>query len=108
MAVNLLLNACQALTSPQAAIAVSTAVSDDGQSVVLTVADEGAGITPEDLPRITDPFFTTKRGSGGTGLGLSVSAGIVKEHGGSLDFVSQPGRGTTARLSLPVAPKAAP
>ena len=108
VAVNLLLNACQALASPQAAIAVSTAISDDGQSVVLTVADEGSGIAPEDLPRITDPFFTTKRGSGGTGLGLSVSAGIVKEHGGSLDFVSQPGHGTTARLSLPAAPKAAP
>jgi polar amino acid transport system substrate-binding protein len=108
VAVNLLLNACQALASPEAAIAVSTSVSDDGRSVVLTVADEGAGIAPEDLPRITDPFFTTKRASGGTGLGLSVSAGIVKEHGGSLDFVSQPGRGTTAHLSLPVAPKAAP
>ena len=107
VAVNLLLNACQALSSPEAAIAVSTAVSDDGQSVVLTVADEGAGIAPEDLPRITDPFFTTKRASGGTGLGLSVSAGIVQEHGGSLDFVSQPGHGTTARLRLPVASKAA-
>ncbi|WP_245611383.1 transporter substrate-binding domain-containing protein [Solidesulfovibrio alcoholivorans] len=108
VAVNLLLNACQALDSPEAAIAVSTAVSDDGQSVVLTVADEGSGITPEDLPRITDPFFTTKRASGGTGLGLSVSAGIVQEHGGSLDFVSRPGSGTTARLRLPVAPKTAP
>ncbi|KHK01348.1 ATP-binding protein [Desulfovibrio sp. TomC] len=106
--VNLLLNACQALTSPDAAIALTTTVSDDSKAVVLTVADEGAGISPEDLPRVTDPFFTTKRATGGTGLGLSVSAGIVKEHGGSLEFASEPGRGTTVRLVLPVAARETP
>lgn len=106
VAVNLLLNACQALPATDRAISVTTAA--DGEAVVLTVADEGAGIAPEDLPRLTDPFFTTKRDSGGTGLGLSVSAGIVSEHGGSLDFTSEPGRGTTVRLRLPAAPKAAP
>jgi polar amino acid transport system substrate-binding protein len=106
--VNLLLNASQALSSPEQAITATTALADDGQAVLLTVADEGVGIAPEDLPRLTDPFFTTKRASGGTGLGLSVSAGIVQEHGGSLDFVSQPGRGTTVRLRLPAATEAAP
>ena len=106
--VNLLLNASQALSSPEQAITATTALADDGQAVLLTVADEGVGIAPEDLPRLTDPFFTTKRASGGTGLGLSVSAGIVQEHGGSLDFVSRPGRGTTVRLRLPAATEAAP
>jgi polar amino acid transport system substrate-binding protein len=69
--------------------------------VLLTVRDEGRGIAAEDLPRLTDPFFTTKREEGGTGLGLSVSAGIVKEHGGTLSFCSQPGQGTTVTLELP-------
>ena len=64
--------------------------------------DEGTGIIPEHLPHLTDPFFTTKRESGGTGLGLSVSTGIVKEHGGALTFTSLPGAGTTARLTLPI------
>lgn len=113
--VNVLLNACQALPAPEEGdprgprdprergITVSTAAAPDGKSVVLTVTDEGVGIAPQDIPRLTDPFFTTKRASGGTGLGLSVSAGIVQEHGGSLDFTSEPGRGTTVRLVLPVA-----
>jgi polar amino acid transport system substrate-binding protein len=100
--VNLLLNACQALPDPGRAIRVAAFHDRQAGAVVLTVEDQGVGIAPEDLPRLTDPFFTTKRGSGGTGLGLSVSAGIVKEHGGSLTFASEPGRGTTARLALPV------
>ena len=106
--VNLLLNACQALPSPDQGIAVATALAPGGKAVVLTVADEGVGIAAEDIPRLTDPFFTTKRATGGTGLGLSVSAGIVKEHGGSLEFSSEPGRGTTVRLVLPVAGGEAP
>ena len=65
--------------------------------------DEGAGIAPEHLPYLTDPFFTTKRDSGGTGLGLSVSAAILKEHGGVLTFQSAPGQGTLACLELPAA-----
>ena len=63
----------------------------------------GVGIAPEHLSRLTDPFFTTKRESGGTGLGLSVSDGIVKEHGGQLTFDSSPGAGTTVTLALPAA-----
>ena len=99
--VNLLLNACQALPDPTRAIRVRTRHDADGRSVVLEVQDEGVGIPPEDLPRLTDPFFTTKRERGGTGLGLSVSAGIVKEHGGALEFTSVPGAGTTVTLRLP-------
>ncbi len=99
--VNLVLNACQALPDPSRGIRASTRFDPERSAVVLEVQDEGVGIPPENLSRLTDPFFTTKRDSGGTGLGLSVSAGIVKEHGGSLEFRSKPGEGTTVTFSLP-------
>jgi polar amino acid transport system substrate-binding protein len=70
---------------------------------VLRLSDEGTGIAPEHIPHLTDPFFTTKRETGGTGLGLSVSASIVKEHGGTLEFESDPVSGTTVTLTLPCA-----
>lgn len=100
--INLLVNACQALPDSSRAISLSTARSSAGEQVVLTVRDEGKGIAPEHLELLTDPFFTTKRETGGTGLGLSVSAGIVKEHGGELSFASEPGRGTTVTLTIPL------
>lgn len=100
--VNLLLNACQALPDPTKGITLVTRFDHETGKVFLRITDEGIGIDPEHLPHLTDPFFTTKRNSGGTGLGLSVSAGIVKEHGGSLTFDSTPG-GTTVTLALPVA-----
>jgi polar amino acid transport system substrate-binding protein len=98
--VNLLINACQALPSPEQGIFVATSFDAEAQLVRLTIRDEGVGIPPEFMNRLTDPFFTTKRESGGTGLGLSISAGIVQEHGGSLSFDSPPGCGTTATLTL--------
>ena len=99
--VNLLLNACQALEGKGKRVVLATSFERERGVVLLTVQDEGRGIAAEDLPRLTDPFFTTKREEGGTGLGLSVSAGIVKEHGGSLSFGSLPGQGTTVTLELP-------
>ncbi len=99
--VNLVINACQALPDPERGIMVSTRHNRSTGSLLLTVRDEGGGIAPEDLPRLTDPFFTTKRDSGGTGLGLSVSTGIVKEHGGRLQFESTLGTGTIVTLVLP-------
>ncbi len=99
--VNLLLNACQALPDPGRRVALSTRLDAERGTVLLEVRDEGRGIAPEHLPRLTEPFFTTRRETGGTGLGLSVSAGIVKEHGGSLEFDSRPGAGTRVTLSLP-------
>jgi len=101
--VNLLLNACQALPGTEKGIGLATRYDREQGHVVLQVRDEGIGIDPEHLSRLTDPFFTTKRDSGGTGLGLSVSAGIVKEHGGDLTFESEVGRGTTVTLMLPIA-----
>lgn len=97
--VNLLLNAAEALPDPDKGIRV--ALWQAGRTVVLTVRDEGAGIDPENLERIADPFFTTKRERGGLGLGLSVSMNIVRALGGELTFHSRPGQGTLATLTLP-------
>ena len=70
--------------------------------IIVRVKDEGAGIPPEKLSQITDPFFTTKHDSGGVGLGLSISLKIVEEHGGTMHFTSEVGSGTTAEIILPV------
>jgi polar amino acid transport system substrate-binding protein len=99
--VNLLLNACQALTDSEQGITITTCCNLEEGVVAITISDQGVGIAPEHLPHLTDPFFTTKRETGGTGLGLSVSAGIVQEHNGSFQFVSLPGQGTTVTLTLP-------
>ncbi len=68
----------------------------------LTVSDSGTGIEDEDLPHIFEPFFTTKKVGKGSGLGLPQVYGIVKQHGGEIDVVSRPGRGTTFVLRLPL------
>lgn len=100
--INLVLNALNALPDRCRGVFVSTWHDREAGQVVIEVRDEGAGMTKEVLERITEPFFTTRADSGGTGLGLSISYSIVKEHGGTLEFDSEPGRGTTARLRLPV------
>jgi len=101
--INLLVNACQALPEPGRALRVSSRHDAGRQFGIIEVADEGRGIAAADLPHIFDPFFTTKRDEGGTGLGLSVSERIVREHGGRLEIVSRSGEGTTATLTLPSA-----
>ncbi|NTV13724.1 MAG: PAS domain S-box protein [Desulfobulbaceae bacterium] len=98
--INLLQNSCESLASRASGITLATGSSAEGNRVWLKVSDQGCGIPPEALKQLTDPFFTSKRSSGGTGLGLSVSAGIIKEHGGSLDFASSP-QGTTVTVSFP-------
>jgi polar amino acid transport system substrate-binding protein len=100
--VNLLLNACQALPDPERGIRLSTSHDPARQELVLAVADEGAGIAPEDLARLSEPFFTTRVAAGGTGLGLAIAARIAREHRGRLEWRSTPGEGTTARLVLPL------
>ena len=99
--INLVLNACQALPDRERAVRVATLFDPARNKVCIVVEDEGRGIRPEDMNHIKDPFFTTRRESGGTGLGLAVSARITEEHGGRLDFTSEPDRGTRAVLSLP-------
>jgi signal transduction histidine kinase len=68
---------------------------------VLEVRDQGTGIAAEKLPEIFDPFFTTKPVGEGTGLGLSVAHGIAQEHGGWIEVVSEPERGSCFRIWLP-------
>lgn len=101
--INLLVNACQALEAPGRAIRVTSRHDAARRVNVLEVRDEGRGIAEADLRHIFDPFFTTRREEGGTGLGLSVSERIVREHGGQLELSSRPGGGTTATVTLPAA-----
>ena len=79
-------------------------LSSEGYTV--TSADTGMGIQRENLARLFDPFFTTKATGRGTGLGLSVSYGIIKEHAGKIEVRSTPGKGTSFRLEFPAVRKA--
>jgi signal transduction histidine kinase len=97
--VNLLMNACDACAAG-GHVTARARRADDG--VVLEVVDDGGGIAPEHLPSVLDPFFTTKKRGQGTGLGLTIAADIVKNHGGALAIESTPGRGTTVRVVWPV------
>jgi PAS domain S-box-containing protein len=100
--INLINNACQSLKENTAKIKVTTYYNAENKKVRVKIEDEGSGIAEKDLRHIMDPFFTTKRNMGGTGLGLSVSYNIIKSHGGSLKIKSELNKGTTARISIPV------
>ena len=101
VALNLMLNASEATQSKaERRVVVSTARGDG--AVVLTVADNGEGIPPENLSKIFDPFFTTKSEGKGVGLGLAVSYGIIQAHGGEIEVKSAVGEGTTFTVSLPL------
>ena len=97
---NLILNAADAIEE-KGTIEVSTRYGRDDQ-VVLEVRDNGCGIDQKNLTFIFDPFFTTKPTGEGKGLGLSVSYGIIKNHGGDIFVESSPGKGTTVTVVLPV------
>ncbi|MBW1783923.1 MAG: response regulator [Deltaproteobacteria bacterium] len=99
--INLVQNACQALPDKNKAICISTSYQEKRGTIRIKVEDQGVGIPAESLARITDPFFTTRRGSGGTGLGLSVSSSIIEEHAGELSIHSEEGKGTTFTVILP-------
>jgi two-component system NtrC family sensor kinase len=96
---NLLMNACDAMEG-RGEIRVTTRPIAGG--VRLEFHDDGAGIPPEIQSRIFDPFFTTKPVGKGTGLGLSLSHGIIERHGGRISVASEPGRGTTFTIDLPL------
>ena len=98
---NLLLNSIQAI-SKEGVIRVRTALSSQGarREVVISVSDSGKGILPEHQTKIFDPFFTTK--AKGLGLGLSITYRIIKRHGGRIRAQSEPGKGTTFFIHLPL------
>jgi signal transduction histidine kinase len=102
---NLLMNAIQAIPDGKGRITVSAVADASAGQAVVRFADTGAGIPPEALGRIFDPFYTTKEVGKGTGLGLSIVFGIVKKHGGTVNVESQPGQGTVFTLRLPLAPR---
>jgi len=96
---NLLVNAAQAIDK-QGEIRISTSHADN--LILVSIADTGCGIAPENLSHIFEPFFTTKEIGKGTGLGLSISYDIIKQHGGDIEVASEPGRGTTFTVKIPV------
>jgi PAS domain S-box-containing protein len=111
--VNLCTNAWHALEGRSGTIEISVALADSakrpmpglapGRYVCLRISDTGRGMDAETRMRIFEPFFTTKRSTGGTGLGLSVAHGIVRNHGGGITVESLPGVGTTFCIYLPAA-----
>jgi two-component system NtrC family sensor kinase len=97
---NLILNARDAMPNG-GRLEIST--EHDDQNAIISFRDNGVGIDPENLARIYDPFFTTKQIGKGTGLGLAVSYGVIKDHGGEIAVESKVGEGTNFRITLPLA-----
>lgn len=97
---NIIVNAAQAVTPGEGLVRIRTFM--DGAFVVTEIVDNGCGILPENMDRIFEPFFTTKPVGQGTGLGLSVSYEIVKNHQGEIRVSSVPGKGTTITVRLPI------
>ncbi len=96
---NLLLNGIQAIPERGK---IELKIVTEGSFALLTVSDTGGGISPQDLPRVFRPFFTTKQR--GTGVGLPLAKGIVEGHGGRIDVTSELGRGTKFTVCLPISP----
>jgi len=101
---NLITNAAQAMENARGTITLQT--RREGEGVVVDMLDNGRGIPPEVLPKIFDPFFSTKEIGKGTGLGLSISYKIIQQHGGRIDVKSQVGKGTRFTVHLPLKPPA--
>jgi signal transduction histidine kinase len=96
--INVMLNAVY-VAPPESDIRITA--REEGDRIGVAISDDGAGIAPHELHRVCDPFFTTKPEGQGTGLGLSVTLGIVRAHGGDLTIDSVEGRGTTVTIWLP-------
>jgi len=103
---NIIINAIDA-TEPGGNITISTrnnliTRNDKHREIEIIIADSGCGITPEQLDKMFDPFYTTKDVGKGTGLGLPVSLGIIENHGGTISVKSQVGKGSTFIIHLPL------
>ncbi|MBK7980668.1 MAG: PAS domain S-box protein [Ignavibacteriae bacterium] len=98
--INLIENSCQSLINRKQAVQIF--IKKDSKYAIINVKDEGKGIEPTLVKKITDPFYTTKRNNGGTGLGLSITSKIILQHNGSLEFNSEPNKGTVATIKIPL------
>jgi signal transduction histidine kinase len=97
---NLIFNAIESM--PEGGkLTIDGGLNERQDMVSISIADEGEGIPPEDLPRIFEPFYTTKDENKGVGLGLSMTYGIIRAHKGTLEVKSQPGEGTLFIIKLP-------
>jgi len=103
--VALLINAVEAMPDGGSARVVAAAETD---TLSLSVSDSGCGIADDTMPHIFEPFFSTKAGAEGAGLGLAVVYGIVERHGGSISVDSKVNQGTTFRIVLPRRPPGEP
>ena len=103
----LLVNAVEAMPGG-GTITVEAGRPPNGEGVIISITDDGAGIAESDLPYIFEPFFTTKKDARGVGLGLSVAYGIVERHGGKISVVSSLGKGTSFMLNFPPVSKSQP
>jgi PAS domain S-box-containing protein len=105
---NLVTNAEQAIREVRDAGRLQIRLVRIGNRLSITFQDDGVGIRPEALPRIFDPFYTTKRPGGGTGLGLSICMSIIREHGGTIEAEALPAGGSAFTVSLPASPREKP
>lgn len=99
--VNIVMNALQALEEKSCGVTIETKIDTESNSVSLTVTDEGKGISEEDMDKVYLPFYSTKKATGGSGLGLSIVERIVQDHNGAMKISSEPGKGCMVNISLP-------
>jgi signal transduction histidine kinase len=100
--INLIMNALQSLPDKERSVSVSTCFDEQAGQAVIKVSDNGCGMSADVKNRLFEPFYSTKLDSGGAGLGLAISNVIIMDHRGVLEFDSEPGKGTTAIVKLPV------
>jgi two-component system NtrC family sensor kinase len=106
--INILGNAEQAVVQQGGPRRITVRSRREGETAIIAITDSGPGIAPEHFPHIFNPFYTTKPRGSGTGLGLSIADGIVRDHGGTIRVQSEPGKGATFELALPIVPPPAP
>lgn len=99
---NLLMNACQAMPTDGGRVEITSLRSAAGDRALVLICDNGRGIAPGNLARIFEPFFSTKGTGEGSGLGLAVSYGIIKEHGGEIEVESRAGEGACFTIEFPL------
>ncbi len=103
---NICINAIQAIDHDNGSIRIRTGFDIKNGRILVTISDNGRGISPEIVDKLFLPFVTDKQAQGGTGLGLSVTYGLVQAHGGEISFDTRQGQGTTFTIALPAVPKA--